>query len=268
MTEKLLFTVPDVAILIEKATGQSMFDVAKNIEHTAWEHYAKPGHGQPLEVYNCDGRRTRYRPGLYGVTIDPQKNDPLEERRTFTDYVPYLHLLVDLIEVLDALEYHPEVRAKILAERDKPAQADAVAPLAGGDAISNDASGTVKVWTPERMAGREMQAKILAEREKSVLTGGAAPSSTRTHKLRGRIYPLTAEIEEAKSRAISGDDVNSVWAELIKMAEGKEGLFIGYSSDGPQYRGKKYQETGVPDVFTLRALRDRMNRAKERQGAV
>lgn len=115
MTETRLFTVAKAATLIAKYTGQSKFDVAKDIEVAAWTHYAKPGHGKPLEVYTENGRRSRYRPGLYGYTLDPNITDPLEEKRVFTEYVPYLHLLVDLKEVLDALEYHPDIRKKIIA---------------------------------------------------------------------------------------------------------------------------------------------------------
>lgn len=90
-----------------------------------------------------------------------------------------------------------------------------------------------------------------------------SPELATSHKLQNRVSSLNAEVQIAKARALDNDDPHSVWAELIKMAEKQEGLFIGYSSDGLQYKGKKYQDTGTPDVFTLKALRDRMRRASQ-----
>ncbi|UYO95037.1 hypothetical protein [Pollutimonas sp. M17] len=92
----------------------------------------------------------------------------------------------------------------------------------------------------------------------------AAPKSKTSHKLRNRVRLLDAEVQTAKGRALNAGDANSVWAELTKMAEKQEGLLIGHSSDGLQYKGKTHQDTGTPDVFTLKALRDRMRRAKKR----
>lgn len=204
MTETRLFTVAEAAVLIEAATGQSRFDIAKDIDRAAWTYYAKPGHGRPLEVYNDNGRRTIYRPGLYGVTIDPQVTDPLEEKRIFTEYVPYLHLKVDLIEVLDALEYHAETQAKILAERDKPAPA-------GGDAEGSDAvpvaeatqnkNGTVTVWTNERKEdARAMLARLKAERNRAPTAMTAAHYGVTATRLRAVLKEAkpTAEAKQQK----------------------------------------------------------------------
>ncbi|MYM39171.1 hypothetical protein [Duganella qianjiadongensis] len=86
-----------------------------------------------------------------------------------------------------------------------------------------------------------------------------------SHRLRTREdSPLSAEIAEAKKRALDGEKATSVWAELVKMAEGKYGAMVGFSSDGIQYRGKKYRDEQVPDVLTERAFRARMSRAKAR----
>ncbi len=101
-------------------------------------------------------------------------------------------------------------------------------------------------------------------------TGGRAADSDKatraatTHRIKNRTRILDAEIQAAKSRAVNRDDPYSVWAELVKMAEGKCGSLIGHSSDGLQYKGKNYQDTGIPDVFTLKALRDRMGRDRRR----
>jgi hypothetical protein len=48
------------------------------------------------------------------------------------------------------------------------------------------------------------------------------------------------------------------------MAEAQYGVLVGYSSDGVQYRGKKHTETGEPDVFTFKNLRDRIDGARRR----
>ncbi len=94
------------------------------------------------------------------------------------------------------------------------------------------------------------------------------PESANSHKLQSRVRLLDAEVCIAKDRALNRDDVNSVWTELIKMAQNKEGSLIGYVSEGLQYRGKKYQETGDFDVFTRKALGKKMRRDKARQSSI
>jgi hypothetical protein len=88
-----------------------------------------------------------------------------------------------------------------------------------------------------------------------------ASAQTMTHKIRNRNQPLDAEIASAKEKVKDATSATSVWDELTKLAESKHGPMIGFSSDGIQYRGKKYQATGVPDIFTSKNLRDRMARA-------
>lgn len=92
----------------------------------------------------------------------------------------------------------------------------------------------------------------------------SAPQKIIRQKLQVRTHLLAAEIGTAKERALNSEDANSVWAELVKMAEKQEGLLIGYSSDGLQYKGKVYQDSEVPDVLTKRALQARMRRHKSR----
>ncbi len=87
-----------------------------------------------------------------------------------------------------------------------------------------------------------------------------------THRLKARSNPLDAIIVQATNAALAPDDSQSVYAEMVKLAESKEkpAPLHGYSPDGIQYRGKKYAETGEPDTFTAKNLRDRMARAKAR----
>jgi hypothetical protein len=80
-----------------------------------------------------------------------------------------------------------------------------------------------------------------------------------------RATPLSVEIAKAKENAgNNGDNTQSIWDELVKLAEARYGALVGYSSDGVQFRGKVYQETGTPDVFTLKNLRDRAGGARRR----
>ncbi|WP_353254947.1 hypothetical protein [Burkholderia anthina] len=79
------------------------------------------------------------------------------------------------------------------------------------------------------------------------------------HKLRNRIHVLDAEIGEAKKRALQPDDVNSVWAELMKMAEAGKGCLLGIG-DGEV----KYDKGGEIRCLTKRNLRDRLTRGKTR----
>lgn len=93
----------------------------------------------------------------------------------------------------------------------------------------------------------------------------AAPAETLpgiVHKITNRTQPLDAEIEVAEGNAINRDNAQSVWAELTTLAESGTGAMIGYSSDGIQHRGTKYRESGEPDVFTFKNLRDRMSRKR------
>lgn len=83
--------------------------------------------------------------------------------------------------------------------------------------------------------------------------------------LKTKTTPLDPEIREAKARALDPENYSSVWAELSKLAYDNVGSLIGHSSDGIQYRGKKFQETEEPDVFTLKNLRDRMYREMKKR---
>jgi hypothetical protein len=94
----------------------------------------------------------------------------------------------------------------------------------------------------------------------------AEPSKASVHKINGREPAImSAEIERAKGNAPTPPTVASVWGELTKLAEGKFGVMIGFSTDGIQYRGRKYQSSGDLDIFTQRNLRERMTREAARK---
>ncbi|WP_124515802.1 hypothetical protein [Burkholderia ubonensis] len=122
---------------------------------------------------------------------------------------------------------------------------------------------------------REFAARVVAERpeisnalppvepRRALEEGTARPPAT-ICRIGTRVTPLSAEIEEAKRRAPRSNSPESVWGALTKMAEEGWGILVGYSSDGVQYRGKRYEASQVPDVFTKKNLRDRMSGAKRR----
>jgi hypothetical protein len=120
-------------------------------------------------------------------------------------------------------------------------------------------------WTEPRKAAATTPAPA-----SEVRTPAAAPvlrqqeaEQRTTHKIRNREAAiLNAEIVQARAKAPDPDATASVWGELTKLAESKFGVMIGFSSDGIQYRGRKYQATQEPDVFTLDNLRDRLARAR------
>lgn len=127
-----------------------------------------------------------------------------------------------------------------------------------------------ETWVAEVDANNELQVTARSdtvEGASAVETGNeiqVAPQKVgrAVHKLRSRTQPLDAEIQMAKENASQKDDSANVWSELTKLAERATGAMIGYSSDGIQYRGRKHQSDGIPDVFTFKNLRDRMARKR------
>jgi len=94
----------------------------------------------------------------------------------------------------------------------------------------------------------------------------ALPASgpTTIHRIKNRARNLDSEIGLAQKNALIASDVASVWTEVTKLAEAKIGGLIGLTSEGVQYMGKRYQETGEPDIFTRKQLADRMRRDRAR----
>lgn len=102
--------------------------------------------------------------------------------------------------------------------------------------------------------------------------GATAPRESKqavtitTNRLKTRIHPLDAVIGLATKTALAKDDHQSVWAELVKLAESeaRPAPLAGYSSDGIQYKGKVYEEKQEFDIYTKKNLRDKMARDKAR----
>ncbi|MES2024479.1 MAG: hypothetical protein V4448_02875 [Pseudomonadota bacterium] len=82
---------------------------------------------------------------------------------------------------------------------------------------------------------------------------------TTTHKIKNRTQPLDAEIAIAKKTALDSNDPNSVWAELVKMAEKQTGCLLG-----PDENSIRYQSGDDVKFFKKRSLNERMNRAATR----
>lgn len=89
--------------------------------------------------------------------------------------------------------------------------------------------------------------------------GEAVPAIT-THKLKTKNMPLDAEIATAKSRALDKTNVQSVWDELVKMANKQEGCLIGEGDLNELQYGSRQD----PQIFTKKMLTDRMRGRKNR----
>lgn len=90
----------------------------------------------------------------------------------------------------------------------------------------------------------------------------AKPTIKKSHRVETRKNILAAVISLAKSKAVDGRDPNSVWAELVKMADSatRPSPLLGYV-DG---EGVKYQKESGLAFFTLKNLRDRMKRERDK----
>lgn len=103
-------------------------------------------------------------------------------------------------------------------------------------------------------------------------SGGMAPNEPKPaatitkHRIGARSHTLDAVIRLAAKTAVAPDDHQSVWAELVTLAESenKPAPLAGYSSDGIQYKGKTYEEKQEFDIYTKKNLRDKMARDKAR----
>lgn len=88
---------------------------------------------------------------------------------------------------------------------------------------------------------------------------GAKPPTTpavTTHKIQTRVKPLDAEIKIAKGRALDKTNTQSVWDELVKMADKQEGCLLGQGN----LDEIKYGSSADTKIFMKRRLGDRLNR--------
>lgn len=84
------------------------------------------------------------------------------------------------------------------------------------------------------------------------------------HLVATRVRVLSIEVEQAVD--LAGSDGNhAVWTALSKLAEGKNGALIGFTSEGIQYRGNVHQDTGEPDILTFKQLCDRLRTRRKRR---
>lgn len=79
------------------------------------------------------------------------------------------------------------------------------------------------------------------------------------YRLKARKLILDDEIELARSKALNPNAAASVFTELVKLAEQREGCLIGVDEDAV-----KYQVGAEVKFFTVRHLRARLKRANAR----
>ena len=77
------------------------------------------------------------------------------------------------------------------------------------------------------------------------------------HTLKAKNMPLDAEIATAKSTALDKTNVQSVWDELVKMANKQAGCLIGEGDLNELQYGSRQD----PQIFKKKTLGDRMRRA-------
>lgn len=82
------------------------------------------------------------------------------------------------------------------------------------------------------------------------------------HKPRSNI--LTAVIRAACRNALDPDDAYSVWAQVLRLANQPDppAPLLGHVSEGVQYTGREYDESGVPDLITFKQFSDRFRRMR------
>ncbi|MFZ6746032.1 hypothetical protein ACO0LC_22635 [Undibacterium sp. JH2W] len=106
------------------------------------------------------------------------------------------------------------------------------------------------VWQDEEVVN-------ILEREKS-----SASLKNTTHRTKTRMSPLNTEIAQARLTAIDPENPDSVFAELVKLADRGHGCLVETVDNAIKYRAGDEVK-----FFTNRNLRDRMFRsAKQRQG--
>lgn len=187
------------------------------------------------------------------------EQDEMQRRESFSAYCNYKNQPTSEADLKIAAAF----RSELLAAQQNVAKWERVATLTATD---------LKLQEDELTRHRHLLVTLENERDRGdyLMPDGKheliKPPSLISNRnvLKNRHFFLEAEIREAMEKALDRDDPNSVWAALGQLAETKTGAMIGFSSDGVQYRGKKYQESGVPDVFTLKSLRARMRRARGR----
>ena len=75
---------------------------------------------------------------------------------------------------------------------------------------------------------------------------------------------LTAVIRAARLHALDPDDSYSVWSEVVRMANQSPppAPLLGHVSEGVQYAGSEYEDSGFPDLLTFKNLADRLRRLR------
>ncbi len=93
----------------------------------------------------------------------------------------------------------------------------------------------------------------------SPLAAKAARPGKIVYRLKARKSVLDDEIELARAKALNPNAAASVFAELVKLAEQREGCLIGVDEEAV-----KYQVGAEVKFFTVRHLRARLKRANAR----
>ncbi|AEG70106.1 conserved hypothetical protein [Ralstonia solanacearum Po82] len=137
--------------------------------------------------------------------------------------------------------------------------------LDNGERISSDqGEGRFRfVWSPEmdQYKGKYVPAQLPIEIDVVLPPAALRPLRTVRHKTKApRVRLLHAEIQEAKKRAVNPEDANSIWTELVKLAEEEFGCLLAAVGDGLKYR----KPDGSDGHYRIKNLRDYLYREKTR----
>lgn len=126
-----------------------------------------------------------------------------------------------------------------------------------------DAVPTLCAWISAQLPAQVDEAGALPTDANTKASSGRRCVRSTTNERSDILSPV---IVAATAAALDPDCPHSVWAAMVRMAEAidKPAPLIGYSSDGIQYAGRKYQAAGTPDVLTAKLLADRMRRKRNR----
>lgn len=230
MSTKSLYTVGEAATLIAKVTGEHCMHVAEFIVAKIKPSISYSSHGHRQEVL-------KIRPyDVYQKKMEDWPSYPLyrysqtkpDEPYHFFTCAPYRLCLFDLVELLDALEFHPDRKQQILE--------------------------SLNPSPPIPKASKQSQIKVIHGPAQT------AQEDTNPNPKNQRRDLLTIAIESAQKSCTNPSDAPAIWSSLIQMANAQKPPLVGFSEDGIKWQNANDEIK----FFSLKNLRDRVARQQKK----
>jgi len=128
--------------------------------------------------------------------------------------------------------------------------------------------GGIEITTEEADSPEQIEAAIRTAHDLAATTSTPSNATNPALRLLNCIHPLKGFIEQAmdKVNAVSFDDVEAVWRQLVAIADADAAPehVIGYSPDrrAIKYQGRGYDRSGQFDYFNRDALAELFRRQK------